>query len=631
MVLIATACREKVLIWCLFLMCFVRTAADWPGKAAPPFLHAWNMTACAMRGHFEAHSVPPVAEAQAAGARIAIAMSGEVRASSLAGISTLRAFVMDSPRANGSTAPTKRFPIDLFWHLWEGLMEEDDDDDAAEGKDKDKDGNKATPNEKERGGWRSARNLKNRGSPRFPGSRFWSSAEDVALQPTILSMIRSMPETRAVVTEDFGRSLTIVRDFYRGIYGPAVDNVFQYSKASSSRWNNHIIGFLSQWYKVAQCHGLVRKHAAQLEQEGGAGGYYAIVVRLRPDVLFWRRLNLNQLWLEHASVAEDLPGRNWLAVPTTRGCSGCRNISYVGRNRKEKERRLQDIIAVGTPASMDVYAAPKLMQVALRRNGSWASGVSPTSDDVRYNTADMRAATTGEPIRVMHPVLYTSEAYITNVVPQVFSYSGELGVENVHSGQSTGAAEKNWHRKWFTEPCELEQGAGRTRTCERDLGKFCPHHRCPAFFTSNLCGYELGRKVCHGLTTYGRFYAKYVKSRRTAVFGCAATVLHPNDGVAAVPRDLASCAVAPYGLPPTPVDCAVACMGGSNGSHQSSSVAAAGFRPLSPEVLRWMEEQQELQAGGEKHIEKGNEQKSTCYAPTWVYASMKAAFSSGEL
>ena len=578
--------------WLMVLMLLTATADDattfWPGRRSPDRLHAWNMTPCEKRGHFESYHVPTVAASSITnkrhkrrGGRIAIEMSGELREAAMGGFATLQAYILDAPAANGT-----RFPIDIFWHLWVGAST-DTAETAAE-------------------------------APKNRGFRTqWSSARDEASQPAMLRIIRSMPETRAVVTERFASYRTIIKEYYEHVYGVALPFAGRLRQE---------LAFLSQWYKVAQCHSLVRQHARL--HHGDGQQWYVGILRSRPDIHYWRRLNLHALWLETATLAEEVasPGRNWLAVSTNRMCTACTSYPKKGGDTRE----IQDSLAFGTPAAMDFYAAPKLL-------------IRMLADSNSSNGADLRAATTGEQLKTADHFLFVTEKYLTWMLQQVFREPETirpLNTAGAYIGHGSGDARKNFKKRLNSTSCDL---SFVDSPCQRLAS--CPHNRCPVLFKPNLCGYNLGQSPCETLGRYTKFRSNFLKTGGNIVFGCASNVRDINDRVDGKltkrmeeqrERDFAkrsrstahfnpACFVAQHGHTMIPVDCAAHCVGGTsrNGSF---------FRPLHSELVKWMQWQAELSrspqggnGGGDddnqSNIRSNIWQRRGCEVSTWVHSS----------
>jgi hypothetical protein len=152
--------------------------------------------------------------------------------------------------------------------------------------------------------------------------------EDSELDLRNLAAIRSRHWTKAVVAEPLLTRAVAGSNEFVSVFGRF---------------------FRTQWNRVVGAHQLVRKYEADHPQEGP----YGLMVRLRTDTLFYRRFDFEYLSKEMGGLN---PGREWLALPQGL-LGGCRHCTVTSLHLAAAER-FTDMVAVGTPAAMDVYASP---------------------------------------------------------------------------------------------------------------------------------------------------------------------------------------------------------------------------------------------------------------------------------
>jgi hypothetical protein len=181
---------------------------------------------------------------------------------------------------------------------------------------------------------------------------------------------------KAIVVEDEDNFEKRVCQFYDERYGEGWCERRHINQPTF--WVTATATFLSQWYKVSACHGLLRRWYRDKALAGATHGPPVAIMRLRPDHLLTVQWNLTAAAFEFQSRhAAQAAGGNFLAVwgPTSHSefcgpdlCPDKSTKHYLkggpeGEQKKSRHKcyqngRIDDAFAFGTPAAMDVYAAP---------------------------------------------------------------------------------------------------------------------------------------------------------------------------------------------------------------------------------------------------------------------------------
>jgi hypothetical protein len=176
-----------------------------------------------------------------------------------------------------------------------------------------------------------------------------------------LAALRVFPGLEALEVEDETSFAATVEAFYDARYGAGWTQLRTKSLSHADFWRG-LGGFLSQWYKVTACHGLLRRWSRANGVEPLA------VVRVRLDHLLTVQWNLTAAHAEFSARPAALAaGGNFLALwgPSAHSefCAdllcGDTFVTKVGSGPGAAKcfhsGRLDDAFAFGTPAAFDGY------------------------------------------------------------------------------------------------------------------------------------------------------------------------------------------------------------------------------------------------------------------------------------